>query len=82
MKDPNNPCIFCKIKKEELSSMINEANCGFFIQSNNEDQLKLMIDDLAHRETCELSEIGKKGTKWIIDNRKWDTIAENYINLF
>ena len=63
-------------------SMINEANCGFFIQSNNEDQLKLMIDDLAHRETCELSEIGKKGTKWIINNRMWDTIAENYINLF
>jgi glycosyltransferase involved in cell wall biosynthesis len=63
-------------------SMINEANCGFFIQSNNEDQLKLMIDDLAHRETCELSEIGKNGTKWIINNRMWDTIAENYINLF
>ncbi len=30
----------------------------------------------------ELSEIGKNGTKWIINNRKWDTIAENYINIF
>ena len=63
-------------------SMINEANCGFFIQSNNEYQLKMKIEDLAQRETHELSEIGKKGTKWIINNRKWDTIAENYINLF
>ena len=63
-------------------SMINEAKSGFFVESNNEQKLKKIIIDLYNMDRSKLHKIGQRGRKWIIKNRRWDDISNNYIDLF
>ena len=59
-------------------SMINEANCGKFVNTLNlslRDEL-VTFTDLSNKER-EL--IGSNGKKWIHSNRKYSTLAKRYI---
>ncbi len=63
-------------------SMINEAKSGFFVESNNDEKLKKIILDISKMKKKQLDTMGERGKRWIIKNRKWDDISDNYIDIF
>jgi len=63
-------------------SMVNEANCGFFVESNEKIKLYETIIELSKKDRKLLDSIGKRGVEWLIKNRKWEKLANNYIDLF
>jgi len=62
-------------------SMINEADSGFFVKSRNVSELKEKIIELYNMSPESLKYIGERGKDWIIKNRSWDIISNNYLNL-
>ena len=62
-------------------SMINEADNGFFIQPENEDELKNKIIELYHLPNEELFEMGQRGKRWLLENRTFDKLAGKYLNI-
>ena len=63
-------------------SMISEAKSGFFVESNNDEKLKKIILDISKMDKTQLDTMGERGKRWIIKNRKWDDISDNYIEIF
>ena len=61
-------------------SMINEANCGVFVNALNVDDLKDAILNIVHMSNKEREVLGKNGKNWIYSNRKYSTLAQKYIN--
>ena len=59
-------------------SMINEANCGSFVPSYDEDELKKEILHYSYLSNQELNIIGARGKNWIIKNRNYLTLAKEY----
>lgn len=62
-------------------SMINEAESGFFVKSRNVYELKNKIIDLYNMPPESLKYIGLRGKDWIIKNRNWDIISNDYLNI-
>jgi hypothetical protein len=59
-------------------SMINEANCGSFIEPNN---VKLLISEILKYKQMpkqELKEIGARGNHFIIKNRQFSILAKDF----
>ena len=61
-------------------SMIDEADSGFFVPAEDSDALVQILNDIILMPTSKLEEMGMRGKEWIMSNRSWDVIAENYIN--
>lgn len=61
-------------------SMINEADCGIFVNSNNVDDMKNAILKLINLSDQELKDMGMKGRKWIYENRTYSKLATDYLN--
>jgi glycosyltransferase involved in cell wall biosynthesis len=61
-------------------SMINEADCGIFVNSNNVDDMKNAILKLINLTDQELKDMGMKGRKWIYENRTYSMLAADYLN--
>jgi glycosyltransferase involved in cell wall biosynthesis len=59
-------------------SMINEAECGYFITSGDVDELKEKILDLASMDRQDLVEMGLRGRRWILENRNYRQLAQDY----
>lgn len=62
-------------------SMINEAQNGFVVPSSDEIALFNKINEITLLSKKELSEIGERGRKWIIENRQWETLANEYLKV-
>lgn len=62
-------------------SMINEASSGFFVESENSDAIKNKLEYIIELPNEELNAMGMRGKQWIIQNRNWDKIATDYLNL-
>lgn len=62
-------------------SMINEAQNGFVIPSSDENALFNKINEISMLSSKELSDIGERGRKWIIENRQWETLANDYLSI-
>ena len=62
-------------------SMINEAKCGYFIKSRDVNGLKELLIELSNKEREYLKKIGKRGVDWMIKNRNWEQIAEDYLDI-
>ncbi len=62
-------------------SMINEANSGFFVPSEDANAIKIAIDQIYEMTSEQLSVTGLAGRDWVIKNRNWDHIAEEYLLL-
>lgn len=60
-------------------SMINEADCGEFIPSGDVDKLIDKIKEYAAKQPVTLEEMGKRGREWLIKNRTWGAVAEEYL---
>ena len=62
-------------------SMINEAGCGCFIPAEDEKGLKLEIERLFNMSQEEREKIGARGRKWLLENRTYKKLAEDYLKI-
>ena len=62
-------------------SMINEAESGIFIPASDEQSLIKAINELASKPFYELEAMGRRGKEWLIENRQWKVLAENYLSV-
>lgn len=61
-------------------SMINEANCGVFVESSNPGNLKQAILNITNQNVQDIKQLGDNGRKWIYENRQYSKLASEYIN--
>ena len=62
-------------------SMLNEADCGYFIPANDSDALVTTICSLSALPDAKLDEIGSRGRNWLLENRQYDKLALQYAQL-
>lgn len=62
-------------------SMINEAESGFFIEAENPTEINEALNRIIDIPKRDLEEMGSKGRSWLIENRKWEVVAEQYLSL-
>ena len=62
-------------------SMINEANCGTYVPAGDVLALKREIERYASMSQSDLAEIGSRGKSWILENRSYQRIAKNYLEI-
>ncbi len=60
-------------------SMINEADCGVFVNSSKTEDLKNAILHYSNMSDQERLNVGKNGFKWIFENRTYDLLAKKYL---
>ena len=60
-------------------SMINEANCGKFVKTENPDDVKNAIIEIAGMNEAQRLEMGNNGRRWIYQHRRYSILAKNYI---
>lgn len=59
-------------------SMINEADCGYFLKSEDPEDLKVIFTELSKLPKEELVKIGDNGRKWMFENRTYEKLALDY----
>lgn len=59
-------------------SMINEANCGIFLNATKSEELVNTFVKYALMSNSEREAIGKNGRSWIFENRKYNKLAGEY----
>lgn len=62
-------------------SMIDEAQCGIFIPTNDSGALASAIFELALLPSRELQEMGKRGRDWLTRERSYDVLSKQYLAL-
>lgn len=62
-------------------SMINEANCGFFIPAEDPKSLAETILQLHATPENERSAIGKRGRDWLIENRNYKRLGKEFSSI-
>jgi glycosyltransferase involved in cell wall biosynthesis len=62
-------------------SMINEANCGTYVPAGDILALKREIERYASMSQSDRAEIGSRGKSWILENRSYQRIAKNYLEI-
>ncbi|GAB1431763.1 glycosyltransferase family 4 protein [Spirochaetota bacterium] len=62
-------------------SMINEANCGFYVQAEDVFALKKGIEKMMSMSVSERQEMGKRGREWVINNRQFKDLAKEYLSI-
>lgn len=62
-------------------SMINEANSGLFVPAQDEEALLNGIEMMYSMSSEELEAMGRRGRDWLIQNRQWETLANNYLSI-
>lgn len=60
-------------------SMINEADCGTYVPAGDVMQLRLEVLRYVDMGVPERDAIGQRGRAWIIANRRYETLAQNYL---
>jgi glycosyltransferase involved in cell wall biosynthesis len=62
-------------------SMINEAGSGVFVPAEDEGSLIQAIKEFAAKPSSELTIMGEKGKAWLIENRQWPRLADDYFKI-
>lgn len=62
-------------------SMIDEAGCGYFIPAEDHHSLVDKIKEMSLMDETERKIMGERGLKWLLKNRSYQKLAENYLNL-
>lgn len=60
-------------------SMINEAECGTFVPAEDVAALRAEIERYADMSSAERMNMGMRGRKWILHNRRFSTLAAQYL---
>ncbi len=67
---------------EGYQSIINEANCGEFVKFGDETALEKTILKFIEMKEEEISKIGKRGKKYILEHSTFDKLALKYQHYF
>lgn len=59
-------------------SMLNEANSGSFVEYGNADRLAHEIEKYASLEKSKLHQLGENGKRFLIENRTFSKLANDY----
>lgn len=62
-------------------SMINEANCGTYVPAGDVESLRGEIEHYANMSHSDLAEIGLRGKSWIFENRSYQRLAKDYLEI-
>ena len=62
-------------------SMLNEAECGEFVPAGDVASLRDAICRIAEMPSDQLAERGRSGRRWLLENRRWDLLAEQYLRI-
>jgi glycosyltransferase involved in cell wall biosynthesis len=62
-------------------SMINEAGCGTFVPASDVPALRAEIERYAAMPSQERASIGAKGREWIVANRSYRQLAQDYLRI-
>jgi glycosyltransferase involved in cell wall biosynthesis len=65
-----------------FKSLINEANCGEFVEAENSQTLLDRILFYTSLSKDELEEVGKRGREYLVENRSFQKLAFQYESLF
>ncbi len=63
-------------------STVNEAGCGWFVPAGNVNLLKDKIVEVMDISPKELKRIGEKGRAFVLKNRTYEKLAQNYLSIF
>jgi glycosyltransferase involved in cell wall biosynthesis len=64
-----------------LSDPVNLADCGFQVPTTNLRLFAAKVLDLSNKSSTELSDIGKKGRRFVLENQTYDIIGPNYMKI-
>ena len=64
-----------------FQSMIDEAECGYFVPAGDVQSLCKEIVDLSKFPKSELKKVGARGRIWLLENRPYDKLAADYIRV-
>jgi glycosyltransferase involved in cell wall biosynthesis len=59
-------------------SMINEADCGFFVPAGDPIALKSKLVELSKMDENERDALGRNGKKWLIENRNYKKLSQEF----
>jgi glycosyltransferase involved in cell wall biosynthesis len=62
-------------------SMIDEAGCGEFVPAGDAQALVRTLQSWAGRPSAELDAVGARGRNWVLANRSYDRLADDYLGL-
>lgn len=62
-------------------SMINEADCGSFVPAGNVAALRGEILRYVSMDATQRDAVGRRGREWILANRRYKTLAQNYLRI-
>jgi glycosyltransferase involved in cell wall biosynthesis len=62
-------------------SMINEANCGTYVPAGDVPALITEVEAYAKMSRHDREIIGSRGKEWLLENRSYKKLAEEYIRL-
>lgn len=64
-----------------FQSIINEAECGKFIEANNPDVLAQTILDFSNMKPEKLNEMGKRGRQYLENKLNYDVLSDYYLEI-
>ncbi len=59
-------------------SMINEANCGVYVEADNVFELQKQIQFFSSMDKSKREEIGMRGKEWLLAHRQYKKLAVDY----
>lgn len=62
-------------------SMINEAQCGYFVPAGDADALGSKLIELSGLEKPFLESIGSRGRDWILANRRYEKLSSDFARI-
>ncbi len=62
-------------------SILNEAGCGEYLPSNDEEALLAALHRYAAMPRTEREAVGERGRRWLFDHRPWPVLARQYLAL-
>jgi glycosyltransferase involved in cell wall biosynthesis len=62
-------------------SMINEAECGGYVPAGDVAALRSEILRYVFMDANQRDAIGMRGREWILANRRYQTLAQNYLRI-
>jgi len=62
-------------------SMINESGCGVFVPAKDVDAVVAAILDLKSKGEEERSQMGSRGREWLLQNRDYSKLANDYLSI-
>ena len=65
---------------EAGNNLVEEANCGFFAEPENVEEIKNAILKLKNLSEEERQKLGENGYDFVLKNHSYRVLSENFIN--